>query len=147
MTSDAIRIWRNKYIPVVYKPQGKDPLLVRVPYAPNNRDWLLSNGRSIAWIAQFKAWEIPRSRFNEVVELCLDRWLQVYIIEAYRELEKCAPACWNATGYDCECSCMGANHGSGQPLDHVVSDTFAFEWKERQLACRLVQRHQQARAG
>jgi hypothetical protein len=53
---------------------------------------------------------------------------------------KCAPACLYAVGYHCECSCMGANHGTGHPGGrwHEVSDTFAFNWGPKQYACRLI---------
>jgi hypothetical protein len=135
----AIQVWRNSRIPVVYKPGGRESLLVRVPYAEDNYEWLRGEGKRIGWCPQFRAWEIPRSRFNDVVERCLQRYAKAYVIEGYRELEKCAPACWNAIGYDCQCSCMGAHHGSGQELQHIVSDTFAFEWGVRKLACRLLE--------
>jgi hypothetical protein len=137
---DAAQIWRNNLIPVIYKPTGAGSLLVRVPYADDNRDWLLGEGRQIRWLGQFRAWEIPRSRFEDMVARMLWRYAKTYVIQAFRHLEKCAPACWNAMGYDCECSCLGANHGSGQALTHVVSETFAFDWGERRLACRLLER-------
>jgi hypothetical protein len=131
------RVWHNGRVPVVFK-RPRQSLLVRVPYQKNNRDWLLANGRSIEWKAQFKAWAVPRSRFEEVVRLCLGVYGQTYVIQAYRPLEKCAPACCNAVGYDCECSCLGKNHGSERELSHVVSETFAFERGERKLALRLL---------
>ena len=72
---------------------------------------------------------------------CRLRFGRVYVIQPYREFEKCAPACWNATGFTCECSCMGKNHGS-MPGGRwwVVADTFAIQWQGRRLACRLIER-------
>jgi hypothetical protein len=134
------RIWRNGTVPVVYKPTGKQPLLVRLPFRQGNRDWILANGRKIEWRSRWKAWQVPRSRFDGIVELALDRFGSCWLIQEYRPLEKCCPACWNAIGYECECSCLGANHGSGRELEHVVNETFAFEWGEHKLSCRLLER-------
>lgn len=148
--AEAIRIWRNGRIPVVYRPGGQEYLLVRLPLFqrvrhpdgsihPQNIIWLRGERkRRIDWNRQFRAWEIVPSRFNDVVDRCLNRYGSTYVIQQYRPLEKCAPACWNAEGYHCECSCLGANHGSGIALKHVVSETFAFEWGNRQLAVRLL---------
>jgi hypothetical protein len=63
------------------------------------------------------------------------------LIQPYREQEKCAPSCFNARGHDCQCQCMGANHGRGGPNAgwFVVSDTFATKWGEEHLACRLME--------
>ena len=131
-------MWRNGRIPVVYKPPGKRPLLVRCPYAKGNAYWLRgpTTNHRVRWDEQHVAWEVPRSRFDNIVRLCLDRYGEVYVIQTFRPLETCAPACWDAKGHDCECSCMGANHGSGRSLAHVVSGTFAFEWGRSELACR-----------
>jgi hypothetical protein len=74
------------------------------------------------------------------IRLCLGVYGQTYVIQRDRPLQKCAPACWNAVGYDCECSCLGENHGSETPLAHVVSDTFAFQRGGRKLALRLLTR-------
>jgi hypothetical protein len=62
----------------------------------------------------------------------------VWVIQPYREMEKCAPACWNAKGDWCECSCLGVNHGAGQPGGFtVITEYFAFRWSEVEYATRL----------
>jgi hypothetical protein len=137
---EAIAIWRNGRVPVVFKPDKSAPILVRVPFTSSNREWLLGSGRLISWLEKYSAWELPVSRFAAIVGLALARYGSVYLIQAFRRLQKCAPACWNAKGPDCECSCMGENHASGHTLEYEVSDTFAFEWGERKLACRLLTR-------
>ncbi|WP_354134437.1 hypothetical protein [Bradyrhizobium sp. S3.9.1] len=64
---------------------------------------------------------------------------KVYIIQPYREQEICARACQEAQGHECQCSCMGANHGVGNDGSWFeVSDTFSTRWGERELACRLL---------
>lgn len=111
---------------------------MRVAWRIDNREYLTGYGRRITRQPQYRAWEIPVSRFNDIVHRMLERYGRVYLIQLHRDLEKCAPACWNALGFDCECSCMGENHGSGRELTHIVSDTFAFEWGGRKLSCRLI---------
>jgi hypothetical protein len=141
--ADAIRIWRNKKTPVVFVPEESGDIVVRIPYAGLDRDdrtWLLGSGRKINWAAKWRAWQLPRGRFNEIVSLIVREYGRLYLIQAYRPLQKCAPACWDARGPLCVCSCLGANHGSGQELEHVVSEIYAFERGERKLACRLLEK-------
>ncbi len=80
--------------------------------------------------------------FSDLVERCLDRYGKVYIIQPFREQEKCAPACMNATGHDCQCSCMGANHGAGLAGGRwkVIDEAFATRWGDELIACRLLSR-------
>lgn len=82
---------------------------------------------------------MPKSWFNDLVNRSMWRFGAVWIIQPFREMEKCAPACLNAIGHECECSCMGQNHGAGNDGSWwEVSETFAFRWGEQELACRLL---------
>ena len=137
------RVWNQQLVPVLYRRGPGNPLLARLPYAPENRSWLRGEGRiKPVWLKDEKYWELPQAWFNSLVKRCLQRFGKVYIIQPYHAQEKCAPACWSAEGEVCECSCMGANHGSGHPGGRwkVVSDTFATRWAGRDLACRLLTR-------
>ena len=80
------------------------------------------------------------SWYDWLARRLLYKYSAVYLIQLYREQQKCAPACWNAEGLHCECSCMGENHGSGHPGERwrEVSETFAFEWGPTKYACRLL---------
>lgn len=135
------RVWNQSETPVILRRTGKDERLrARLPFAPENNAWL-RNGRrrSPDWIASGKYWELPKSWFNDFVERTLARFGKLYVIQPYREQEKCSPACLNAAGHECECSCMGANHGAGNDGSWFeVSETFATRWGDRQLACRLM---------
>lgn len=105
-------------------------------------EWLRDGRRDKPkWHARFKAWEIPAAWFDSAIKLSLRRYGDAYVIQVYRDQQKCAPACWNAEGFHCECSCMGANHGGGHPGDnwYEVSDTFAVSWARRRYSCRHVQ--------
>ena len=135
------KIWNQHEIPVILRRTGKGQLLrARLPYADNNRVWLQADRRiSPAWIAGKRYWEIPKAWFNDFVERALRTFGQVYVIQPYREQEKCSPACLNAVGHECQCSCMGRNHGAGNDGSWFeISDTFATRWGDQMLACRLM---------
>ncbi len=134
-------VWNQQQIPVVMRRTGKGQRLrARLPYAKKNREWLQNSRRTKPiWISSKKYWELPKAWFNDFVNRTLERYGKVYIIQPYREQEKCAPACLNATGHECECSCMGQYHGAGNDGSWFeVSDTFATRWGNQQLACRLL---------
>lgn len=134
-------IWQRASPPVIFRRAGSNPLLVRLPYSATNFDWLRGDKRhKPKWNTRYKCWEAPVAWYDWLARRLLKRYSAVYLIQLYREQQKCAPACWNAEGLHCECSCMGANHGSGHPGEgwREVSDTFAFEWGPTKYACRLL---------
>jgi hypothetical protein len=135
-------IWNQSEIPVVIRKGKGHPLIVRLPFANDNRQWLQDGKRtSPTWIAYKKHWQLPRAWFNGLVERFLKRYSRLYIVQPYREQEKCAPACMNALGYECQCSCMGANHGAGMTSDWlVISGSFAVRTGDTSVACRLLTR-------
>lgn len=134
-------IWNQDKIPVILRRAGKgQKLRARVPFAVDNRSWLQDDHRiNPAWVTEGRYWELPKAWFNDFVERALDRYGCVYIFQPYREQEKCAPACQNAVGHECQCSCMGENHGAGSDSSWLeVSEAFSFRWGSRELACRLL---------
>lgn len=136
-------IWSQKTIPVVGRRNDNGyKLRVRLPWAQDNRQWLNSLGKSaVVWNKPDERWELPKSWFNTFVNRALDRYGKLYVIQPYREHEKCAPSCMKAEGHECNCSCMGKNHGAGFHSSWFeVSDTFAVRWGEEQIACRLMVR-------
>ena len=136
-------VWKQTSIPVILRRGGLGQRLrVRLPYGADNRQWLHNGGRtSPTWIAAGNYWEVPKAWFNELVERSLTKYRKLYIVQPFREQEKCAPACLNAMGHECQCSCMGANHGTGNDGSWFeVSDTFATRSGQLHLACRLLTR-------
>lgn len=133
--------WKQDTIPVVLRRTGKgERLRVRLPFASNNASWLRDGKRTRPeWLHELKCREIPKAWFNDFVNRALRRFGSLYVIQPYREQEKCSPSCLNAKGHECECSCMGANHGAGNDGSWFeVTDAFASRWGERELACRLM---------
>lgn len=141
--SDAAlqRVWRQTTTPVIIRrtKSGQQHRL-RLPYGTDNRDWI-RNGRRTnpIWQPQQRYWEIPKSWFNDFINRALVRYGKVYIIQPFRVQEKCAPACMNAIGHECQCSCMGLNHGAGNDGSWFeVNDAFATRWNQEEWACRLL---------
>jgi len=135
------QIWQQRIVPVVFCEASSGPLFIRLPYARDNRLWLKGEHRNKPkGQPDHNCWMTPRAWFKDIIDRCLSRFGSVYVIQPYRELQKCAPACWNAVGFDCECSCMGMKHGSGHPDGkwYVISETCAVQWGERQYSCRLI---------
>lgn len=135
------KIWFQPEVAVTYRRGKGKPLLVRLPYHPTNRHWL-QNGRrnKPKWNNEKKYWTIPYAWLDDTIKRSLERWGSMYLIQPYREQEKCARACWEAGCHECSCSCGGANHGSQNPYGrwHEVSETFATRWHNAELACRLL---------
>lgn len=137
------QVWQQSSIPVLFRQGVGKPLLMRLPYSATNRAWLRRDARTNPiWNPEGKRWELPKAWFGRLVEQSLETYGRVYIIQPYHEQEKCAPACWNAEGDECQCSCMGVNHGSQSSGASwkIVSDAFATRWSDTQIACRLVTR-------
>lgn len=140
------KIWSQKTTPVAYRQAGSRSVLVRLPYASDNRSWLKDDHRiNPRWDRRYRCWETPRAWFESLVQSTLRRFGRIYVIQPFRLQQKCAPACWNAGGFECECSCLGANHGSGNPSGrwYEISETLAVNWGERQYSCRLITAHDQ----
>lgn len=134
-------IWEQAVMPVVFRQGGRKPLLVRLPYGRNNRAWLKHDHRNHpTWNAKNARWELPKAWFEDVTERAMQRYGAVYVIQPFRELQKCARACWDASGLECECSCMGRNHGSGHPDGrwYEIAETCAVSWGERRYSFRLM---------
>ena len=138
---EAKTVWENGTIPVVLRRGDSKPIRLRIPFAKGNREWLKNGARKKEpeRNKEGKYWELPSSRFNDLVEMILERFGHVYIIQPYREKEVCASSCMNAEGFECQCSCMGANHGARNRGGWFeVSETFAVRFGESKLACRLL---------
>ena len=138
---DFSRFWKQTRIPVIFQRQRPASLLIRIPYAEDNRLWLRNGERNKpTWNKEYGAWEVPQAWFERAIRLAFSRYESCYVIQLYREKEVCAAACWNATGADCECSCMGANHSSGRPAGcwYEVDETFAVMWGVQRYSVRLL---------
>jgi hypothetical protein len=147
-----LEIWGNLKIPVVFKKNSKDDVLVRIEYKHqtkfefailnDGRTHITGNQKFPTWDNQYRCWRTAKTKSQHTVEILLKKFGEVYYIHGYKNQVKCAPACWNAKGTDCQCSCMGANHGQGVPGGNwfVVNDTLAVQYEEREYSCRLLKK-------
>lgn len=150
--SNLRSIWKQNHIPVIVRKGAGHKLRVKLPGPSETLDEqrraraflqiARPNGRQPEWLKQYNGWEVGQNWFSDLVDHILESCGQLYIIQPYREQEKCASACMNAQGHECQCSCMGAHHGTGGPDGSwfEVSDTFATRWGDSHLACRLMKR-------
>ena len=72
-------------------------------------------------------WEIAYGRLNEIVEILARFYGKVILIQPVRDKQVCARRCMEADVFECECSFLGANHGS-ENMDsswYEVDDTYA----------------------
>jgi hypothetical protein len=130
--------------PVVLLTRKTQPLWVIIPFANDNHEWLgESRTRRTYHYVRDKDphhWAVPKSWLNALTRRLVDRFGACYLVQALRQRETCAPACWDAHGLECECSCMGEHHGEGHPDGrwYVVSETCAVGWGEKRLHYKLI---------
>lgn len=107
----------------------KGKLQIKLPYQkpPRNLNLLkdICGPRSRVTYNQMGYFEIAPIHLQKlIVKLpsTLGERLEVDLYGAKQT--KCVAKCWDAsstTKWECECSCAGTNHGTGQPLDKQVS--------------------------
>jgi len=151
MTENERRLkeaWNQRVTPVALRRTGDgERTRVRLPGQPidllEERVWLLNDRKKhyLEWNCVERCWELPKKWFNDFVERALVRFGKLYIIQPFIETETCARACMQARGHECNCSCMGQNHGAGMHgWWFEVSETFAVCSLTPQLAGRLLTR-------
>ncbi len=78
-------IWLQKQIPVVYREGKSKPILLRLPYSPDNREWLQGDHRRRPeWNTRYNCWETPKAWFDEIIRLALKRFGRVYVIQPFK---------------------------------------------------------------
>ena len=90
---------------------------MQMPYRPDNRTWIHENLDVHVrpdWNKQARRWEIARPHFRSVVEALAERFGAVDVTIDSRSATKCDSRCRGAEGDDCECQCLGQNHGGAQ---------------------------------
>jgi hypothetical protein len=101
-------------IATVYRPVGTGRIRVRMPYAVGNRAFIHRTLGSLVrpdWNGAEKCWEISRQHMRATVEALADRFGVVEVAIDFRTNSRCDIRCRDAEGDDCDCQCMGENHG------------------------------------
>lgn len=135
-------IWKQKEVPVIFLKERKGRPMIKAGDGEKDTVWIRDFGSSYggSWQQKYNCWVVPKAWFTGITKKLLSIYGRVYVVQPFSENEKCCPACWNATGIECTCSCQGANHGSGQPAGkwYIVSDTFAAKRGDRHYGCKLI---------
>lgn len=102
---------------LVHKPP-RGRLDVVMPYLYGNRDWLKGICGRIRpeWNGQRQCWEVARAHFIRLVPALAARHGHCEVWIDHSKQTICTDTCRNATGWECDCSCLGRAHGGGLPL-------------------------------
>lgn len=127
----------HRVYPTVYR--SRTETVVWTPYRRGNKELVKIGRNRPRWDPSDKSWHCPKAHFEELVQDLMRVFGGVYVIQHINEREICAPACRNAKGLHCECSCAGANHGSGDDSGwYDISETFSVRHNDDHLAVRFV---------
>lgn len=103
----------------VYRPtpSAGGRVVIWMPYARGTRGWLRSvcgAGTRPEFDRARKAWTVARPHFRRVVDALADRYGSVDVYMDHTARTVCGKLCWEAKGDDCDCACLGDNHGQGR---------------------------------
>jgi hypothetical protein len=138
---DLVAIWREANPPVLFLDDERGVLLVKLPYADDNRAWLASvrNGRRPVWNKERERWELPMTWFQPLAIAAVMRYGSAWLVQRVED-GACCDACMGAKGPVCVCACGGRNHGGrlahgwAQAVEHHGFGV----WHGRRYGCRLV---------
>lgn len=106
----------QRLLPCIYRLLGAERLKVSLPYDPRNRAWIhsvIGDRARPDYSRQHRHWLIARTHFTTLVDALLDRHGRVDVLAEYTTTEVCDTRCQTATGPECQCACLGNNHGGG----------------------------------
>lgn len=97
-------------VAMVWLPlQGQ--VIAKIPPRKGNRRWLHETLRIRSPELHGDRWNLPRSSLVRLVTAAIDRYGFIVLWRDMSKLSRCTRACLEATGAECDCSCMGAHHG------------------------------------
>lgn len=108
---------------------GGHRLAVVMPFARGTRYWLrevCGPGTRPEWDRGRGAWLVARPHFRKVVEALARRYGSCEVLVDHNVASMCGAWCRDAEGDECDCACMGENHG-GQ-FWHRAWTKISAEW-------------------
>lgn len=117
--------------PHVTLPSDKSARIsVLLPWDPSSSGYelledMLGLSRRGAVVYDKPAFMVARHHSAKLIQALAVHYGQVEVTQHGNVTETCVAQCWGAkrrTWPECTCACLGENHGSGSPLDHVVGD-------------------------
>jgi hypothetical protein len=97
-------------VPMVWLPQDGQ-VIARIPALKGNRRWLHHTVHIRSPRLDGDRWTLPRNCLVRLVIAAIDRYGHIVVCRDMSRLSRCNRACLEATGVDCDCSCMGEHHG------------------------------------
>ena len=101
-----------------------------IPLPPGSgRTWLREalGGRITVKYLGNSTFCVARLHTAAVLDVLVERYGEVWVDHSFYEHQKCAPACWKASGpvdY-CTCGCGGVNHGTQVEWGKEINETLA----------------------
>lgn len=114
-------------LPLVWLPRDGQ-VIARIPPARGNYWWLHATIGIRSPYLDDDRWRLPRNCLVRLVTAAVDRYGHVVVCRDMARLSRCTRACLEATGGECQCTCMGASHGEDSGAwferegDAVVAD-------------------------
>lgn len=133
------RVWLQNKIPVIQRPEnGK--LKIKPSGDGYYHPWLFREGKHRP-IQIKNYYEVPVAWLSWLVKECLNQSRSVWIIQPYNDKQVCTASCRNAEGFECECQCLGENHGQGDVSGngwYEINDALKIKWSGKYVAARLL---------
>jgi hypothetical protein len=114
------RVTTAPSVALVWLPSDGE-VVAKIPPQKGNRRWLHESVCIRSPLLEDKRWYLPRSCLSRLVTAAVDRYGHVVVVRDMKRLSRCAQACLDATGLDCDCSCMGLSHGSSNVGNWVAT--------------------------
>lgn len=86
-------------------------VIAKIPPRKGNRRWLHETVGIRSPELGGDRWNLPRSSLVRLVTAAIDRYGFIVLWRDMSKLSRCTRACLEATGAECDCSCLGAHHG------------------------------------
>ncbi|MGW5440485.1 endonuclease domain-containing protein [Nocardia asteroides] len=96
-------------------------VVAKIPPQKGNRRWLHKSVRIRSPILDGDRWYLPRTCLTRLVVAAVDRYGHVVVARDMTRLARCTQSCLDATGMECDCSCMGLSHGTGDDGNWVTA--------------------------
>lgn len=103
-------------------------VIAKIPARKGNWRWLRQAVRIRSPRLDGDRWHLPRNCLVKLVTAAVDRYGYIAVWRDMSRLSRCTTACLEATGVECDCSCLGAYHGENsggwfeRVRDAVVAD-------------------------
>lgn len=86
-------------------------VIAKLPPQKGNYWWLKRTVRIRSPHLEGDRWHLPRNCLVRLVTAAVDRYGYIAVWRDMSRLSRCTKACLEATGVECDCSCLGTYHG------------------------------------